>query len=207
MAAYDAITLAEAKEALRIEGTNGDEHLQRLITGLTLELERRLGTQFVQRAVVEYRPGNCRTIYPNVTPVVSVTTIVDTQSTPVTVSSKDYTIRQRRWLEGYFPTAYDVNGRVSDWTITYVAGWFASTSLVAQDVKEQMVRILNAVRTSPDTATSTEETSAESVKVGDLSISYGAPSSSSSSSSSGGFPATMLDGAAEALFAYRGAWL
>lgn len=221
MAAYDAISLPEVKEALRIEGTDGDKHLQTLVTGLTLELERLLGTQFVQRSVVEYHPGGQRRMYLSRAPITAVASIVDTQSpTPATVAATDYTIRQRRWLEragGTFPTAYDANGNASEWTVTYTAGWFATTAVVSADVKEQIVRVLNSVRTSPETAirssssSAPDMTAASSVKVGDLAITYASGSTSASQFSSyqgaGGLPAAILAGAAEALFAYRGVWL
>lgn len=192
MATYDAITLDEAKVFLALEGTSEDEVLARLISGTTLEVERKLGTQFVQRSVVERHEGGCKRIYPQVVPVVSVTSIVDPAGN--TVPSTDYVVRQQRWLEhfGRFNPAQTTAGQVTDWTVTFTAGWFASTSAVAADVKQEVLRAVAALRESPAAGVS-------SVGVGDLSISYLSASTLSVS------PA--IEEAVANLYAYRGVLL
>lgn len=168
MAALDAVTLPEVKGALGIDGTAEDEMLVRLITATTLEIERRLRTQFVQRAVVEYREGGSKRIYPGVIPIVSITSIADPAGN--TVGPTLYVIRQQRWLEayGHFNQAFAVGGQMTDWTITYVAGWFANTTGVAADVKAEVIRAIGGLREAPAAGVS-------SVGVGDLSVSYSAP--------------------------------
>lgn len=188
MATYDAVTLDEAKHALSIDGTAEDEMLQRLISATTLEVERRLGTQFVKRAVVEYHEGGGKRIYPQRVPIAEVTSIVDPASN--TVPASNYVIRQQRWLEhyGHFDNAYTTAGQQTDWVVTYVAGWFASTSVVAADVKAEIIRAVAGTREAPAAGTA-------SVGVGDLSVSYDNAASPSTAA---------VDAAAAALHAYQG---
>jgi hypothetical protein len=191
MATYDAITLEEAKGGLSLDGTAEDENIARLISGVTLELERRLGTQFVQRSLVERHEGGCKRIYPTRTPIISVTSIVDPAAN--TVPSTDYVIRQQRWLEhfGMFNHAFATSGQRTDWTITYTAGWFASASVITPDIKAEFIRALQGLRETPAAGVA-------SVHVGDLSIAYAGAAVPNS-------PA--MDAAVVALYAYRGVLL
>lgn len=192
MATYDAVTLTEAKDFLALEGTAEDETIVRLITGTTLEVERKLATQFVQRSVVEYHEGGGKRIYLQRIPIVSVASIVDPAGN--TVLATDYVVRQQRWLEhfGHFNSAQTTAGQITDWTVTYTCGWFASTAAVAADVKQEVLRAIAALRESPAAGVS-------SVGVGDLSISYGGAGSGPTS------PA--IEEAAANLYAYRGVLL
>ena len=91
-----------------------------------------------------------------------------------------------------FPRAYTSAGQETDWTITYVPGWFASTGVVSPDVKAEVIRAVSALREQPAPGVS-------SVSVGDLSVAYGgAPDAQMS-------PA--IDAATMALYAYRGVLL
>jgi hypothetical protein len=202
MATLDAVTLPEVKAALSIDGTDEDLALARLITAVTLGLEKRLRTQFVQRSVVEYREGHAKRIYLQTCPIASVTSIVDPAGN--TVPSTDYIVRQKRWLEHYgcFPYAFTTSGQTTDWTITYTAGWFASTALVSSDVKTEVITAVAAVREQPSANVS-------SVKVGDLSVSYVESGASSSNKPGGGSDRQqpIYDAAAVALHAYYGVLL
>lgn len=194
MATYDAVTLGELKTALQIDGTAEDEALARLISATTLEVERRLGTQFVIRSLVEYHEGGGKRLYPQRAPIASVTTIVDPAANAVL--STQFVVRQQRWIEhwGNFPNAYSTTGQPTDWTVTYTAGWFASTSVVAQDVKAEIVRAVAALREAPAAGVA-------SVGVADLSISY-------TGRYAGEVPTTpAIDAATAALQAYRGVLL
>lgn len=194
MATYDAVTLDEVKVSLALEGTAEDEMLARLISGVTLEVERRLGTQFIQRSLVEYHEGGSKRIYPQRAPIITVTSLVDPAGN--VIPATDYVIRQQRWLEhfGHFNPAQTTAGQVTDWTVTYTAGWFASTSVVAADVKHEMLRALGALRESPAAGVS-------SVSVGDLSINYGQLAGSTVPTN----PA--MDECIASLYAYRGVLL
>jgi Phage gp6-like head-tail connector protein len=194
MATYDAVTLDEAKHALSIDGTAEDEMLQRLISATTLEVERRLGTQFVKRAVVEYHEGGGKRIYPQRVPITEVTSIVDPAAH--TVPSSNYVIRQQRWLEhfGHFDNAYTTAGQQTDWVVTYVAGWSASTSVVAPDVKAEIIRAVAGMREAPASGTT-------SVSVGDLSLSYARSGGVADVESA---TSAAIDAAVAALHAYQG---
>lgn len=196
MATYDAVTMDEAKVALGLEGTSEDENLARLITGITLELERRLRTQFIQRAVTEYHEGGSKRIYLQRTPIVSVTSITDPAAN--TVAATDYVIRQQRWLEHYgcFDHAFTTSGQKTDWIIVYNAGWFASTAAVTKDVKTEVLRAIGSMREAPAAGV-------QSVTVGDLSISYGSNTGGTTT-----FESTpSVDAAVAALHAYAGVLL
>jgi hypothetical protein len=191
MATYDAVTLIELKTALSIDGTAEDVSLARLISATTLEVERLLGTQFVIREVVEEHEGGERRIYPQVLPIVAVSSVVDPAGNAV--PSDQYVVRRKRWLEhwGHFPLAFNSAGQQTDYTVTYTAGHFSSTSAVAPDVKDEIIRALGTLREAPAAGVN-------SVGVGDLSISYAAAPETSS-------PA--IAGAAAALHRYRGVLL
>jgi hypothetical protein len=195
MATLDAVTLPEVKTALGIDGTAEDAALARLITATTLEVERALRTQFVQRSVVEYHPGECRRFYVQVVPIASVTSVVDPAGT--TCPSTQYVVRQKRYIEhwGHFFNAFTSAGQVADWTVTYTAGWFASTAAVTADVKAEIIRAIAAAREAPNAGVS-------SVGVGDLSISYAA-----GQAATGGSMPAHVEAAAAALVAYRGVLL
>ncbi len=199
MPTLDAMTLHEAKLALGIGGTSEDAQLARLITSVTQEAERRLGTQFVQRTVVELHEGGVRRIYPQVTPVVSVTSIVDQAAN--TVPATDYAVRQKKWLQhiGHFPIAYDANSIPTEWAVTYIAGWFATTEAVAADAKTELLRALATLRS----VASQDPSLVSAVSVGDLSVSYRTPESVEGVAASN----PVLDGAISALHAYRGVYL
>ena len=189
MATYDAVTLDEVKIALGIEGTAEDASLARLISAVTLEVERQLGTQFVQRTITESHWGGEKRLYLNRTPIASVTSMTDARA--VVFSSSNYVIRQQRWLEafGHFDRAYNSAGQETDWTVVYTAGWFASTSAVSPDVKGELIRAISSMREAPNAGVN-------SIGVGDLSISY--------ASSTTGAVTPSIESAAVALHAYRG---
>lgn len=194
MATYDAVTMDEARDSLGISGFAEDEALQRLVSALTLEIERRLGTQFVQRSLVEYHEGGGKHIYLGRAPIVSVASIVDPAGN--VVAADQFVIRQQRWLEhwGRFYNAYTSAGQPTDWTVTYTAGWFATTAAVSPDVKAEILRAVAGMREAPAAGVA-------SVGVGDLSISY-------SGRYSGEVPTTpVVDGAVAALHAFRGVLL
>lgn len=193
MASYDAVTLEELKNALGVDGTDEDSSLARLITATTLEIEAALKTQFVQRSVIEYHEGGGKRIYPQRTPITQVTSIIDPGSR--TVPSTQYVIRQQRFLEhwGHFDVAFTSAGQPTDWTVTFTAGWFASTAVVAPSVKAEIIRAIAAMREAPAAGIS-------SVGVGDLSISYASPTA-------GGAVHPAIETAVNALHAYRGALL
>jgi hypothetical protein len=193
MATYDAVTLIEVKTALSIDGTAEDVSLARLISATTLEVERLLGTQFVIREVVEQHEGGERRIYPQVLPIVAVSSVVDPAGNAVPAGQ--YVVRQKRWLEhwGHFPLAFNSAGQQTDYTVTYTAGHFSSTSTVAPDVKAEIVRAVGTLREAPAAGVT-------SVSVGDLSISYAGRYANQGSATL----SPAIEAAANSLDRYRG---
>jgi hypothetical protein len=166
MATTDVVTLDKAKTVLNIDGTSEDGRLAHLISAVSLELEKRLGTAFIQRSFVEQKEGGRKRIYLDRLPIVTVASMTDPASNTKTLDT-DYVIRQGRYLEGigYFAHAVNDQGQRTDWTITYTAGWFADTASVAFDVRAEALRVIGALREAP-------APNAQSVRVGDLAVSY-----------------------------------
>lgn len=192
MAATDLVTLGQAKAFLGTEDSLDDE-LVAQIQGLSLELEGRLSTYFIQRARTEYHPGGHKRIWLNRYPVISITSITDPASN--TIASDEYVVRQRRYIEfwGRWPQAVASSGQRTDWEIVFQCGLWADTDSVPADVQYTFLKCLEGVRANP--------TEASSVGVGDLSISFGASPGNASRS------ADLLSAAALSLVQYRGDFL
>lgn len=166
MATTDALTLDEAKELLGIDGSSQDTKLQGLIGSVTRQLERRLGTHFVQRSVTEEHAGLVRRIYLNRSPIVSVTSITDPAG--YTVPSTDFVVREKRYLEhwGRFWQAQTTAGQPTNWTVVYVAGWFADQKVVDELVKSEVAKLISMQLTQPDPRMT-------SITVDDISMGFG----------------------------------
>lgn len=162
----DVVKIDKVKAVLQIDGTAEDERLAHLISAVSLELEKRLGTAFVQRSFTEQHEGGRKRVYLDQLPIVTVASMTDAASNTLTLDT-EYTIRQGRYIEaiGYFPHAVNSQGQRGDWTITYTAGWFASTAAVAPDVRAEAMRVIAALREAP-------APTAQSVRVGDLAVTY-----------------------------------
>lgn len=165
-ATTDLVTLDKAKAVLQIDGTSEDARLAHLISAVSLELEKRLGTAFVQRSFTDYKEGGRKRIYLDRLPIVTVASMTDPASNTKTLNT-DYLIRQQRYLEGigYFAHAVNDQGQRADWTIVYTAGWFTDTASVAFDVRAECLRVIGALREAP-------APNAQSVRVGDLAVTY-----------------------------------
>jgi hypothetical protein len=146
----DLVTLEEAKAYLEYPTTNErkDDMLEGVIAGASLGLENWCRVPLIQREFTEYytaapfgsndgySSGGANVIWLNKYPVVSVDSIEDGYGN--TVIDTDYHIDSRHGTlihSGGWPTAYDANDLVGEWTIVYTAGHFASTSVVTSDVK------------------------------------------------------------------------
>jgi hypothetical protein len=172
-ATTDVVKIDKVKAVLQIDGTSEDERLAHLISAVSLELENRLGTIFVQRSFTEKKPGGGKRIYLDRLPIVTVASMQDTATSPNTLTlDTEYTIREDRYLEaiGYFSHAVNPQGQRTDWRIQYTAGWFVSTAVVAADVRAEAIRVIGALREAP-------APNAQSVRVGDLAVTYRALSS------------------------------
>jgi hypothetical protein len=165
-ATTDVVKIDKAKAVLNIDGTSEDARLAHLISAVSLELETRIGTIFIQRSFVEKKEGGRKRIYLDRLPIVSITSMTDPAGNTLTVEV-DFLVRGDRYIEGigYFPHAVNDQGQRTDWSITYTAGWFASTSAVAFDVQAEALRVIGALREAP-------APNAQSVRVGDLAVTY-----------------------------------
>jgi len=154
MATVDLITLAEAKNWLGISGATHDTKLTALATAVSLRLEKWCGTKLVQGTVTSekhtggslgagggfrdpIRGGGKRLFLKNM-PIVSITSIVDTQSTPAEVTDVDYLIWNDEGIvehRAFWPVPFDSNTNFAFWLVTYVAGYFANTAGVDENVK------------------------------------------------------------------------
>lgn len=116
---------------------------EELIDSATVAIERALGQRaFVRRTITAERHaagrgngwttdrGGAQRLYTHWAPIYSVTTIADDQGTPATVPSTDYEIEPDH-LEHHteWPVPY------YRWNVTYVAGEFAGTAAVTEDVR------------------------------------------------------------------------
>lgn len=167
VATYDVVTLAEAKEYLRITDSSDDAWLAAMITAVTEQLERWASTQFVQRSTTDQMWGGKKHMYLRTYPVVSVTSITDPAANAV--AAADYFVDKPTGILrhfGYWPTAVTATGYPVTWAVVYVAGWFANTAAVGADVKLAAKRMLAWHRDRPGG-------DVRSVSVGSLSVSYG----------------------------------
>jgi hypothetical protein len=162
----DVVKIDLAKAVLQIDGTSEDSRLAHLISAVSLELEKRLGTAFVQREFTEKKAGGVKRIYLDHLPIVSITSVTDPAGNTLTVDTQ-FVVRQDRYLEalGYFSQAVNSQGQRTDWTIVYQAGWFADTASVAHDVRAEALRVIGALREAP-------APNAQSVRVDDLAVTY-----------------------------------
>jgi hypothetical protein len=164
--ATDVVKIDLAKAVLQIDGTSEDARLAHLISAVSLELEKRLGTAFVRREFTDKKQGMVKRIYLDYLPVVSITSVQDPAGNTLTEDT-EFVVQQDRYLEalGYFSHAVNSQGQRTDWTIVYEAGWFADTAAVAHDVRAEALRVIGALREAPSPT-------AQSVRVGDLAVTY-----------------------------------
>jgi hypothetical protein len=169
------VTLEELPTYLGPAALSGyaDATVEALIDAATAQLERATGTVFVARQWTEpqtggpgYARGGNRTISLDRGPITAVVTIVD--GAGATVAATDYTVygpeaqlvHQTRW-----PAPADA------WAITVSGGWYADTAGVAGDVKLAAALLLQAMLGQQGAGNAGGE-DVESLKVGDLQISY-----------------------------------
>jgi hypothetical protein len=165
-ATTDVIKIDLVKAVLQIDGTSEDARLAHLISAVSLELEKRLGTAFVQRSFTEKKAGGGKRIYLDRPPIVTIASMADPAGNTLTADT-EFVVRQDRYLEaiGYFTHGVNDEGQRTDWTIQYTAGWFADTASVAHDVRAEALRVIGALREAP-------APTAQSVRVGDLAVTY-----------------------------------
>ncbi len=172
MAAANALmTVAEAKVILGISGSTDDALLDVLIDAASAAIEQYCNAHLIQATVTERQWGGKQYIYLRKYPIVSVTSITDPAAN--TVTSTYYYIEKdmgRLRYDGTFPLAYNSAGLVAEWTIVYVAGFFANQGAVTQDVKMACARTVAWLKDNPSPGVT-------SVGVGSLSVSYGGVSS------------------------------
>ena len=172
------ITVTELKDWLDINGTADDKKLRRATFVATYALEAECkGTVFVRRTFTEDyaagqvpgRRGGAKRIHLFHGPIVSVTSITDDDSN--TVASTDYTIVANG---GYLEHDSLWPAPVGRWTIIYVAGVFADTDDVSQNVKN--VAISYASRIYKNKGGDSVQSRSRSGRSGGSSITYADPS-------------------------------
>ena len=168
------ISLAEAKTHLGITDTANDTLLEALIDGASAAIEAFCQTVFVQRTITDIVAGGpglrCKRIYLTRYPIVSVTSITDPAAN--TVPATDYVIYKAEGMlihAGAWPEAQDSNGNVARWSVVYIAGRAATTAAVEANLKLACKMLVAATF-------SRRESGIASKRVGDLSVSYHAPS-------------------------------
>ncbi len=154
MATEDLITLAEAKGWLGISVSTYDTKLTALVTAVSQRLVTWCGTNLVQATVTDEKQtagsfgaggghrhatrGGRKRIFLQKMPIVSVTSIVDTQTVPESIDAVDYVVWNDEGILDHvsgWPVPFDANTKHAFWLVTYVAGYFADTASVPENVK------------------------------------------------------------------------
>jgi uncharacterized phiE125 gp8 family phage protein len=140
MSIQSPVTLDEAKDHLRVVGTDEDQYINSLLLAATEWAEKFQNRTFVSRTRILELDEFKTIICPPYPPLVSVTTIeyVDANGSDQTLSSAYYRVNTGtepgRITEAYgysWPTIRAVTGAV---TITYIAG-YGKAPAVPDDVK------------------------------------------------------------------------
>lgn len=184
------VSTDEARAALGIGEGLQEDALRLAVNRATYRLEAYTRVALVQKSYVERYTGTAgdgrssilspegflaassKFIYLRHYPVASVTSIVDEQTTPESITGADYYLRKEQGiLEHYsvWPTPYKQSGTdilPGEWIITYVAGWFASVSAVTWDVKDACLQLVAE-------ALYRSSGSVNSISSGSLSVSFG----------------------------------
>jgi hypothetical protein len=175
MAQYDVVSLDECKDVLGIAATDTaeDQRLMRLITMQTAVLEKYLNNFVIVRTSLTelFWGGKSERWFLKRYPITAITSIVDGATNALTEEYDYATIAEQGIIEprrGYFPRAVESDGRRGRWTVTYSGGRFADIGAVGQDFKLATIMMVAGRMANLEGGVSSR-------KVGDLSISYRAP--------------------------------
>ena len=157
----DILTLDEAKRALNIPlaDTSFDTEVASYVTAVSQRLDDLCGPVVNRTITAETHDGGGEYIFPNYTPVASVTTVTQYLSGTATVlaaedfdtsTTNDYLLtgvgthaamirRRSSWSDSVFPA-----GRANV-LITYVAGRFATTAAVSPKFKQGAAKMLSVM--------------------------------------------------------------
>lgn len=144
--ATEPISLAEAKTHLRIEHTLEDDLINSLIQAAREWCESYQGKAYINRTLAltldAFPAGDIQIPRP---PLQTVTTIAynDVNGTPDTVDAADFVVDGSNYQGGRIGLAYgcawpSTYGEAGDVTITYVAGYGATSAFVPATVKAAM---------------------------------------------------------------------
>ena len=167
---YALVTVEEAQTYLGITASGEAlTRLEMLIDGVSAALDDEYQTYFVKRAWTEvhaggigHRRGFGRRVHLHRAPIEAVVSVVDGEGTEV--DADDYLVLGDLGILEHH-TRWPLP--VYRWSVTVSGGWFEDTAGVAADVKLEALSRVAARYQDP------EGREAESVKVGDLQISYG----------------------------------
>jgi len=171
MADTDLVTVAEVEA--RLGDFADDADLALLISAASQAIEKRCQATFVQREFTEQQTGGPRArrggykrMHLKHAPIQSVTSIEDPSGE--TVPATDFVVDgDSGWLEHHSSWPLPVNGEgvPSYWEVIYLAGLFETTADVDANLKLAAITMIEEMRARPDG-------SVQSVKDGELSISY-----------------------------------
>ncbi|MCA1569789.1 MAG: hypothetical protein LC798_05590 [Chloroflexi bacterium] len=150
MAVLDILTLPEAQRAVNVLGDLGsvEDDLVAMVSGVSEQIDNLCGP-VVARAVTETYRGGCSSILFRTTPVLSVTSVVETTGvTPATLVAADYLLEN----QGHYAVLHRRSaGYASFWAagdfnvaVTFQAGRFATTAAVSAGWKQVAASILKA---------------------------------------------------------------
>ncbi len=150
----EVVTLAEAKQQLRVTGTGDDEHINRLIQAARELVERDASLSLLTQTVVEKRDefptNNDEAMVLHRPPLQSVTSIqyIDEAGSTQTMSTGDYEVDTVRtpgavWLtaDATWPSEKSIQNAV---TITYKTGYTAVAG-VPEKAKQAILLMVEAL--------------------------------------------------------------
>lgn len=159
------VTLAEAKNFLRIAHDTQDDYICNLIASVTDWIERKCSISLSAKTFIEYHAGGGYYITPEHCPINSVSSVYDTLSETTLVQDDDYVVYTDRIMfagSGRFPA---ING-APRYRITYNGGYGATVAL-PQGLRLAILQIISRAWNNRGNST-TQSSQGESVSWDDL---------------------------------------
>jgi len=135
------VTLSEAKDQMRITGTDEDTLINRLIDAATSYAEELLHRKLLTQTCIDYLDAFPTVIRPEWSPLVGITSIqyIDTDGATQTWSSAEYDV-DTDTVPGRVQPAYgedypDIRDDMNAVTVTYTAGYGTAASDVPQEIR------------------------------------------------------------------------
>lgn len=139
------VSLQDAKQWLGLDAddTLEDHRLSLILQGVRAQVDQFCSTPLVEKTITERFAGGGDIWYLGACPVKSITSIADGAGN--TLAATDYILfEELGFIESYgrFPRATRATGQQDRWTVTYVAGHFATEGAVGGDAANAILDLV-----------------------------------------------------------------